>query len=70
MTVTSVHSPPACRVPFARHLPSFCAQVLDGSACVCEMCDKTIEQNDVDCFACKASRSLKNKPLFKPLGAL
>ena len=46
------------------------SQVMDEKACICEMCDKTVEQNDLDCFNCKAPRSVKNKSLYKPLGAL
>lgn len=45
-------------------------RVLNDRACICELCDKTIEQNDANCFHCKAPRSAKNRHLYKPLGAL
>lgn len=45
-------------------------RMMNSNACICEMCDKTIEQNDKICFNCKAPRSEKNRNLYKPLGAL
>jgi hypothetical protein len=45
-------------------------QILNNKACICEFCDQIIEENDSHCFNCKAARSVKNAPLYRPLGGL
>jgi hypothetical protein len=59
---------PPCSHPA---LPSQLAcQVLGSKACICEFCDAIIEENDLRCFNCNAGRSVKNAPLYRPLGGL